>query len=228
MSPNPSHRPITLSELHMTRDRLPWPYKFFTVLSTWFIAGAFILAPVFFYSEQSNLKPTRDTLIILAVAMLASGYILLLTLAYASHSLLFRFEAVAIPLLTASLLGEWAIVLNHALHKSFPVGDIYIQIPLALCSTSLGCSIIYAGWLWHRIRMIRRNDSTSGQYAPLPLRNESPYPSPALLGGSWQQSQNPQYAKHVRGGSTGGSMGEAELAPYNANAQQYGQQYGGA
>ena len=168
------------ANLQAERDRLRWPYRTATTISVWFILGGYIYAPEIFTSEASNLKPTRNTLIIVAAAMLIIGYICLAVTALWSRSLLFNYECIALPLLTSSVGGMWAIVMNHALHKTFPVSDTYIEVPLVLSSISTVFSICLSFYLFWRIKKIRRTDSDR----PTPLLYEdqfqNPIPSPGL------------------------------------------------
>lgn len=168
------------TDLQAERDRLRWPYRTVTTVSAWFVLGGYIYAPEIFTSEASNLKPTRNTLIIVAAAMLIIGYFCLAVTALWSRSLLFNYECIALPLLTSSVGGIWAVVMNHALHKTFPVSDTYIEVPLVLSAVSTVFSICWSTYLFWKIKKIRRADENR----PTPLLYEdqfqNPMPSPGM------------------------------------------------
>ena len=182
----------TSVDLQAERDRLRWPYRTVTTVAAWFILGGYIYAPEIFTSEASNLKLNRNTLIGVAASMLVVGYVSLLIVAFRSRSLLFNYECIALPLLTSSVGGIWAVVMNHALHKKFPVSDTYIEVPLVLSSVSTVFSIFWSSYLFWSIKKIRRMD----EHRPVPLLFEDqyqsqampspglPYPSPGLPYGS--------------------------------------------
>src|SRR2546421_5822609 len=96
---------VSATDLYAERDRLPWIYRTTALVASWFVLGAYILAPLIFTSLSDNLKPTRNAMVVLAVAMLVIGYVVLILTAISSRSLLFRFESVALPALTSSVEG---------------------------------------------------------------------------------------------------------------------------
>jgi hypothetical protein len=116
-------------------------------------------------------------MVALAVAMLVVGYVALITTALLSRSLLFRFECVALPTLTLSVEGLFSVVINHALHKVFPVSDTYIVVPLVLVCISVVAFGLWAAYLYRRIHRIKRS---GGRRRPVPLIFQEPYPSPGI------------------------------------------------
>ena len=167
---------VSATDLYAERDRLSWAYRTTALVASWFVLGAYILAPLIFTSDSDNLKPTRNTMVALAIAMLVVGYVVLLTTALLSRSLLFRFECVALPTLTSSVEGLFSVVMNHALHKAFPVSDTYIVVPLVLVCISVVVFGLWAAVLYRRIHRIK--DSDRGR--PIPLTSQEPYPSPRI------------------------------------------------
>jgi hypothetical protein len=167
---------VSVTDLYAERDRLSWVYRTTALVASWFVLGAYILAPLIFTSASDNLKPTRNTMVALAVAMLVIGYVALLTTALLSRSLLFRFECVALPTLTSSVEGLFSVVMNHALHKVFPVSDTYIVVPLVLVCISVVAFGLWAAVLYRRIHKIK----ASGGGRPVPLTFQEPYPSPRM------------------------------------------------
>jgi hypothetical protein len=186
VSPNSGAMPQKYSQINMTatdlyaeRDRLSWVYRTTALVASWFVLGAYILAPLIFTSASDNLKPTRNTMVALAVAMLVVGYVALLTTALLSRSLLFRFECVALPTLTSSVEGLFSVVMNHALHKVFPVSHTYIVVPLVLVSISVVAFGLWATLLYRRIHRIKRSGG-GGSGGAMPLTFQEPYPSPGM------------------------------------------------
>lgn len=97
-----------------------------------------------FTSAQDNTKVSRTFLTVLAAVFLIAGYAVITIVAYFSRSLLFLFDAVLLPILTSSFMGIFVTVMNHALHKKFPVPTlIYIYVPLVIaCSTTIGAGVL--------------------------------------------------------------------------------------
>src|SRR4051794_1528320 len=91
---------MSLNDLYTKRDRLSWIYRTTALVASWFVLRAYILAPLIFTSLSDNLKPARNAMVVLAVAMLVIGSVVLILTAISSRSLLFRFESVALPALT--------------------------------------------------------------------------------------------------------------------------------
>jgi hypothetical protein len=80
---------LSVTDLYAERDRLSWIYRTTALVASWFVLGAYILAPLIFTSASDNLKPTRNAMVTLAVAMLVLGYAALIMTARLSRSLLF-------------------------------------------------------------------------------------------------------------------------------------------
>jgi hypothetical protein len=174
---------MSATDLYAERDRLSWAYRPIALVASWFVLGAYILAPLIFTSASENLKPTRNTMVALAAAMLVAGYLGLIVTALLSSSLLFCFESVALPALTSSVAGLFSVVMNHALHKVFPVSDTYIIVPLVLVCISVVTFGLWTALLYRRIRRIKR----TGGGRPVPLTFQEPstssgmgYPSPGM------------------------------------------------
>src|ERR1700733_11314803 len=174
---------MSVTDLYAERDRLSWAYRTIALVASWFVLGAYILAPLIFTSASENLKPTRNTMVALAAAMLVAGYLGLIVTALLSGSLLFCFESVALPALTSSVEGLFSVVMNHALHKVFPVSDTYIVVPLVLVCISVVAFGLWTALLYRRIHRIKR----AGGGRPVPLTFQEPstssgmgYPSPGM------------------------------------------------
>ena len=149
----------TAFDLYLERDRIPWYYKAIALVASWLVLGGFILFPLVFTSNADNVKASRTALTSLGVTFFIVGYVSISVTAVLSRSILFCFDAVLLPILSSSVIGLAMVVFNHALHKTFPVSQIYIIVPLTLASLSTVASAVLAGWTYHRINVIRASDN---------------------------------------------------------------------
>ncbi|ETI19698.1 hypothetical protein G647_08711 [Cladophialophora carrionii CBS 160.54] len=130
----------TLFDLYTERDALPWYFRTLAIAASCLALGGYILFALVFTSARDNIKVSRAFLTVLASALLVVGYAASAVIAYLSRSLLFLFDAVLLPILASSFMGVFVTVMNHALHKRFPIPtQIYIYVPLVIaCATTLG------------------------------------------------------------------------------------------
>jgi hypothetical protein len=149
----------TAFDLYIERDRIPWYYRAIALVASWLVLGGFILFPLVFTSDADNIKTSRTALVSIGAAFFITGYIAISVTAVLNKSILFCFDAVLLPILTSSVIGLAAVVFNHSLHKTFPVSDIYIIIPLTLASISTVTSACLAGYTYHRIKLITQSDN---------------------------------------------------------------------
>jgi hypothetical protein len=130
----------TLFDLYTERDALPWYLRTIALIASWLALGGYVVFALIFTSDTDNVKVSRTFLIILGSAFLVVGYGAIAIVAYLGRSLLFLFDAVLVPILTSSFMGIFVTVMNHALHKRFPIPtQIYIYVPLVTaCVTTVG------------------------------------------------------------------------------------------
>jgi hypothetical protein len=130
----------TSFDLYTERDALPWYFRTIAVVASWLALGGYVVFALVFTSDTDNIKVSRTFLTVLASALLVIGYATAAATAYFGRSLLFLFDAVLLPILTSSFMGVFVTVMNHALHKKFPIPtQIYIYVPLVIaCVTTLG------------------------------------------------------------------------------------------
>jgi hypothetical protein len=129
----------TLFDLYTERDALPWYLRTIALIASWLALGGYVVFALIFTSDTDNVKVSRTFLIILGSAFLVVGYGAIAIVAYLGRSLLFLFDAVLVPILTSSFMGIFVTVMNHALHKRFPIPtQIYIYVPLVTaCVTTV-------------------------------------------------------------------------------------------
>ena len=155
----------TLFDLYTERDALPWYFRTSALVASWLALGGYIVFALNFTSDPDNTKMSRTSLTVLASVLLLAGYGAITVAAYFGRSLLFLFDAVLIPILTSSFLGIFVTVMNHALHKKFPIpSQIYIYVPLVIaCATTVGAgSLSYI--TYRRLHKIKETDRNRRQH----------------------------------------------------------------
>lgn len=155
----------TVFDLYIERDTLPWYLKPLAVASSWLALAGYVVFALVFTSGETNLQTTRTTLTALAATFLLVGYVGVAAVAYYSHSLLFRFDAVLLPILTSSFMGLVITVLNHALHKHFPIpSQAYIYIPLVTAGVTTVASAGLALFVHRKMAKIKSLDTRRRQH----------------------------------------------------------------
>ncbi|KIW85061.1 hypothetical protein Z517_00449 [Fonsecaea pedrosoi CBS 271.37] len=157
----------TLFDLYTERDALPWYFRTIAIAASWLALGGYIVFSLVFTSAEDNIKVSRAFLTALASVLLLLGYTAVAAIAYFSRSLLFLFDAVLLPILTSSFMGVFVTVMNHALHKHFPIPtQVYIYVPLIIaCATTIGAGIL-SYITYRRISKIKELDKQRRQHVP--------------------------------------------------------------
>lgn len=127
------HRKVP-SELYTERDHFPWLRRSIATLSTWLALAGYTLFALVFTAESDNLRASRRVLTALASLFLILGYVGGTGAFFLSSNTSYRYDSVVYPFFLTSFGGLLEVVLNHALHRRFPVGDVYIIVPLVLAS----------------------------------------------------------------------------------------------
>ncbi|EXJ95085.1 hypothetical protein A1O1_00203 [Capronia coronata CBS 617.96] len=154
----------TRFDLYIERDALPWYIKAVAIFASWLTLGGYILFALVFTSAESNLKPSRFTLTLLASIFLLVGYGVSAATAIYSRSLLFAFDAVLLPALTSSAMGVFVTVMNYAQHHDFPVpSHTYIYVPLGVASTTTVASAILCYITYRRLAKVKSLDNQRRQ-----------------------------------------------------------------
>jgi hypothetical protein len=150
----------TVFDLHLERERLPWYFRALAVVSSWLALGGYILFSMVFTSIENNLKISRVGMTVLASALVIVGYVAISITAWFSKSLLFCFDCVLLPILTASIMGVFVIVIHHALHHTFPIKtDLYFYIPLATACILTAASGALFYLAFRRLNDIKATDN---------------------------------------------------------------------
>ncbi|OAP64424.1 hypothetical protein AYL99_00396 [Fonsecaea erecta] len=152
-------------DLYTERDALPWYFRTIAITASWLALGGYIVFSLVFTSAEDNIKVSRTFLTVLAAVLLVVGYGAITAVAYFSRSLLFLFDAVLLPILTSSFMGVFVTVMNHALHKKFPIPtQVYIYVPLVLASTTTVGSGVLSFLTYRKINKIKELDRQRRQH----------------------------------------------------------------
>ncbi|KIW18819.1 hypothetical protein PV08_03108 [Exophiala spinifera] len=150
----------TAFDLYTERDALPWYYRACALTSSCSCLAGYIIFALVFTSDESNVKVSRTALIVLASIFLIAGYASASAIAFFGRSLLFFYDGVLIPILTSSFMGIVVTVLNHALHKDFPIPNhAYIYIPLVTACTTTVASAALTFVIYKRLAKMKRLDN---------------------------------------------------------------------
>ncbi|KAL6252663.1 hypothetical protein RBB50_000382 [Rhinocladiella similis] len=164
----------TAFDLYTERDALPWYYRAAALASSCSCLAGYIIFALVFTSDEPNIKVSRTALIVLASIFLITGYASASAIAFFGRSLLFLYDGVLIPILTSSFMGVVVTVLNHALHKDFPIPNhAYIYIPLATACTTTVASAAVTFIVYKRLAKIKRLDKHRRQHMPIFGRRSS-------------------------------------------------------
>jgi hypothetical protein len=155
----------TVFDLYTERDATPGYLRASALVASWLTLGGYAIFSLIFTSEADNLKPTRTALIVIASIFLIVGYGAILLLTFLSRSLLFCFDAILMPYLTASVMGVFVTVLNHALHKDLPIPtQAYIYVPLATACIATIAIAILSFVVFRRLSKIKGLDKQTRQH----------------------------------------------------------------
>ena len=150
----------TIFDLYIEKERLPWYYRTLALISSWLALGGYILFALVFTSQEDNMMTSRSALTGLASTCLALGYIMVSLTAWMSKSLLFCFDSILLPLMTASFMGVFVIVMNHALHKRFPIPNrAFIYAPLVIACVTTVTTFVLSALLYRKLRRVKASDN---------------------------------------------------------------------
>ncbi|KAJ9621374.1 hypothetical protein H2204_011935 [Knufia peltigerae] len=157
----------TAFDLYTERDALPWYFRALALASSCSCLTGYVIFALVFTSDEPNVKVSRTALIVLASIFLVAGYASASAIAFFGRSLLFLYDGVLVPILTFSFMGIVVTVLNHALHKDFPISNqAYIYVPLATACTTTVASAVLTFITYKRMNKIKRLDQHRRQHMP--------------------------------------------------------------
>ncbi len=160
------HRTVP-SEHYAERDHVSWLRRTIATVSTWFALAGYTLFALVFTSAEDNLKTPRRVLTAVAGIFLILGYIGGIGAYFLSSSPAYRHDSVVYPFMLASFGGLMEVVLNHSLHQRFPVGDIYIYLPLFAAIISTLFCLFLSFTTIKKLDQLKRTELRARQEVPM-------------------------------------------------------------
>lgn len=158
----------TTFDLYTENERLPWYFKFLSILSAWLVLAGYVLFSIAYSSSPDELRVSSAFMTGLASTGIIVGYLSIAALAFLSRSLIFTFDGVLIPVLTASAVGLFSTIVHRVLKRNTERGDrIYLFLPLgAACLTTAVASVL--SWITYRkLRKIKELDARRRSHIPM-------------------------------------------------------------
>ncbi|KAK5096483.1 hypothetical protein LTR70_001657 [Exophiala xenobiotica] len=158
----------TTFDLYTEQERLPWYYKALSTFSAWLVLAGYILFSIAYTSTPGELRISPSFLTGLAATGLLLGYLSDAALALLSRSLIFTFDGVLMPVLTASAVGVFSTVVHRALKKTYePANQIYLILPLAMASVATVIATVLSWIVYRKLRKIKELDARRRSHVPM-------------------------------------------------------------
>lgn len=158
----------TTFDLYTENERLPWYFKFLSILSAWLVLAGYVLFSIAYSSPADDLRISPGLTTGLASTGIVVGYLSIAALAFLSRSLIFTFDGVLLPVLTASAVGLFSTIIHRALKKTTEPGNsIYLFLPLgAACITTVIAAVL-SSLTYRKLRKIKDLDARRRSHVPL-------------------------------------------------------------
>lgn len=158
----------TTFDLYTENERLPWYFKFLSILSAWLVLAGYVLFSIAYSSHADDLRISPGLTTGLASTGIVVGYLSIAALAFLSRSLIFQFDGVLMPVLTASAVGLFSTIIHRALKKTTEPGNsIYLFLPLgAACITTVVAAVL-SFLTYRKLRKIKDLDARRRSHIPL-------------------------------------------------------------
>jgi hypothetical protein len=160
------HRKVP-SELYTDRDHFSWLRRSVATISTWLALAGYTLFALIFTADPDNLRTSRRILTVIAALFLILGYVGGIGAFFLSSNTGYRYDSVIYPFFLTSFGGLMEIVLNHALHRRFEVGDVYIIVPLVLASITTVIFGFFSITCIKRLNRQRKMEARARQEVPI-------------------------------------------------------------
>ena len=158
----------TTFDLYTEQERLPWYFKALSTFSAWLVLAGYILFSIAYTSSPDELRISPSFMTGLAATGVFLGYLSDAALAFLSRSLIFTFDGVLMPVLTASAVGVFSTVVHKALKKnSDPGNEIYLVLPLATASVATVGSTVLSWIVYRKLRKIKELDARRRAHVPM-------------------------------------------------------------
>lgn len=150
----------TAFDLYNESERLPWYFKALSVFSSWLVLAGYVLFSIAYTSSQNELRISSSFMTGLAASGVFLGYLSDAALAFLSRSLIFTFDGVLMPVLTASAVGLFSTAVHRALKKtSEPGNEIYLLLPLGVSAFATLVSSVLSFIVYRKLRNIKQLDA---------------------------------------------------------------------
>ncbi|KAK5945797.1 hypothetical protein PMZ80_003005 [Knufia obscura] len=158
----------TTFDLYTEQERLPWYYKALSTFSAWLVLAGYILFSIAYTSTADELRISPNFITGLAATGVFLGYLSDAALAFLSRSLIFTFDGVLMPVLTASAVGVFSTVVHRALKKrTEPGNEIYLVLPLVVAGVGSVVSGVLSWVVYRKLRKIKELDARRRAHIPL-------------------------------------------------------------
>lgn len=158
----------TTFDLYLEQEKLPWYYKTLSTFSAWLVLAGYILFSIAYTSTPDELRISPSFMTGLAATGVFLGYLSDAALAFLSRSLIFTFDGVLMPVLTASAVGVFSTVVHRALKKTTEEGnEIYLILPLAVASVATVIATALSWVVYRKLRNIKELDARRRAHIPL-------------------------------------------------------------
>lgn len=170
-----SYHPLreTTFDLYTENERLPWYYKALSTFSAWLVLAGYVLFSIAYTNDPGDLRVAPQIITGLAATGVFLGYLSDGALAILSRSLIFTFDGVLMPVLTASAVGLFSTIVHRLLKRQGEPGNqIYLYLPLATAVTATLVSSVLSFIVYKKLRKIKELDAR--RRAHIPMDNFSP------------------------------------------------------
>lgn len=158
----------TTFDLYNESERLPWYYKALSIFSAWLVLAGYILFSIAYTSTPDELRISPSFVTGLAATGVFLGYLSDAALALLSRSLIFTFDGVLMPVLTASAVGVFSTVVHRALKKTAEPGNgIYLILPLVVAGVATITSAVLSWVVYRKLRKIKQLDARRRIHIPM-------------------------------------------------------------
>lgn len=158
----------TTFDLYNEQERLPWYYKFLSTFSAWLVLSGYIVFSIAYTSTGSELRVSHAIVVGLASVAVFVGYASDALLAFLSQSLIFTFDGVLMPVLTASAVGVFSTVIHVVLkNETPPENRMYLYMPLIISSVVTIISGVLSWIVYRKLRKIKDLDARRRTRVPV-------------------------------------------------------------
>lgn len=162
------HLRETTFDLYTEQEQLPWYFKFLSTFSAWLVLSGYIVFSIAYVSTGDELRVSHAIVVGLASAAVFIGYVSDAALALLSRSLIFMFDGVLMPVLTASAVGVFSTIIHVVLKTGTPPENrLFLYMPLVISSIVTVVSAILSWIVYRKLRKIKDLDARRRTHVPV-------------------------------------------------------------